>query len=302
VMGRLLFGDEFRSSADRISAVLGDVIKRAKRIAPFAMMLKVVTRRYRELLPTGPSLYFREQRAELDRILQPMIEQRRQQTGRDVLSLLLALQDDGEGSLSRADIRNEMVTFVLAGHETTATALTWAFYLLAKHPDFQRRAAAEVEQVCGDRRPDADDVASLPFTAALFQETLRLYPPVAMFGRRVLEEASLGGHKVPRVTTVLLSPYITQRSEESFPRAEEFDPTRWLDAQPGARFAFFPFGGGAKMCIGDVFAKTEGTIILASLLRKFCFTLASDVPVEIDPGVTVKPKKPILLKIERRRV
>jgi cytochrome P450 len=297
VMGRLLFGEEFRSSADQISEVLGHVVRRAKRIAPFAMMLKVLTRRYRQMLPNGPSLYFREQRAELDRILQPMIEQRRRQTGRDVLSLLLALHDDGEGSLSGADIRNEMVTFVLAGHETTATALTWAFYLLAKHPDFQRRAAAEVEQVCGDRQLGADDVAFLPFTAALFQETLRLYPPVAMFGRRVLEEASLGGHTVPRGATVLLSPYITQRSEESFPRAEEFDPTRWLDAPPGSRFAFFPFGGGAKMCIGDVFAKTEGTVILASLLRKFCFSLASDVPVEVDPGVTVKPKKPILLKV-----
>jgi cytochrome P450 len=218
-----------------------------------------------------------------------------------VLSLLLALHDDSEGSLSSVDIRNEMVTFVLAGHETTATALTWAFYLLAKHPEFQRRAAAEVDQVCGGRAPGADDVASLLFTGALFQETLRLYPPVAMFGRRVLEEANLGGHRVPRGATVLLSPYITQRSEDSFPRAEEFDPDRWLDGTQAPRFAFFPFGGGAKMCIGDVFAKTEGTVILASLLQKFRFTPADDAPVEIDPGVTVKPKKPILLKVEPLR-
>jgi cytochrome P450 len=151
VIGRLLFGDEFRSSAKEISDILERVVKRARRIAPFAMTLKIVTRRYRQLLPRGPSLYFREHRANLDRILQPMIQHRRKQSGRDVLSLLLALHDDGSGSLSSEDIRNEMVTFVLAGHETTANALTWTFYLLAKHTDLQRRAAKEIEQVCGDR-------------------------------------------------------------------------------------------------------------------------------------------------------
>jgi len=300
IIGRLLFGDEFRSSANQISDVLGRVVKRARRIVPFAMMLKVVTRRYRQMLPRGPSLYFREHRAELDRILQPLIQHRQKQMGRDVLSLLLALQDDGEGSLASEDIRNEMVTFVLAGHETTATALTWTFYLLAKHRNYQEQTAKEIEQVCGDRMPQADDLASLPFTAALFQETLRLYPPVPLYGRRVLEDASLDGHKIPRGATVLLSPYITQRSEASFPNAEQFDPTRWLDAPPASRFAFFPFGGGAKMCIGDVFAKTEGVVILASLLQKFRFELASDLPVEVDPGVTLKPRNPILLEIKTR--
>jgi cytochrome P450 len=257
VIGRLLFGDEFRSSAKEISDILERVVKRARRIAPFAMTLKMVTRRYRQLLPRGPSLYFREHRANLDRILQPMIQHRRKQSGRDVLSLLLALHDDGSGSLSSEDIRNEMVTFVLAGHETTANALTWTFYLLAKHTDLQRRAAKEIEEVCGDRTPQADDLAALPFTTAVFQETLRLYPPVPLFGRRVVEDATLGGYEVPRGATVLLSPYITQRNEQSFPNAEAFDPARGLDAPTAERFAFFPFGGGAKMCIGDVFARPK---------------------------------------------
>jgi cytochrome P450 len=265
------------------------------------MLLKGATRQYRQLLPDGPSLYFQAHRAELDRILQPMIEQRRQQSGRNVLSLLLALQADGDGSFSSENIRNEIVTFVLAGHETTATALTWTLFLLAKHQEFQNRAAREVEQVCDSRLPQADDIASLPFTSAVFQESLRLYPPVPLFGRRVLAEACLGGFSVPRGATVLLSPYITQRSEDSFPRAQEFDPTRWLDyTSPASRFAFFPFGGGAKMCIGDIFAKTEGTVILASLLQKFRFQLTSTLPVEVDPGVTLKPENPILLEVEMR--
>jgi cytochrome P450 len=298
VIGRLLFGDEFRSSAKEISDILDRVVKRARRIAPFAMTLKIVTRRYRQLLPRGPSLYFREHRASLDRILQPMIQHRRKQSGGDVLSLLLALHDDASGSLSSEDIRNEMVTFVLAGHETTANALTWTFYLLAKHTDFQKRAAKEIEQVCGDRLPQANDLAALPFTTAVFQETLRLYPPVPLFGRRVVEAATLGGYEVPRGATVLLSPYITQRNEQSFPNAEAFDPARWLDPPAAERFAFFPFGGGAKMCIGDVFAKTEGVVILASLLQKFSFSFSSDPAVEIDPGVTLKPKNPILLRVE----
>jgi cytochrome P450 len=217
VIGRLLFGDEFRSSAKEISDILERVVKRARRIAPFAMTLKIVTRRYRQLLPRGPSLYFREHRANLDRILQPMIQHRRNQSGRDVLSLLLALHDDGSGSLSSEDIRNEMVTFVLAGHETTANALTWTFYLLAKHTDLQRRAAKEIEQVCGDRTPQVDDLAALPFTTAVFQETLRLYPPVPLFGRRVVEGATLGGYDVPRGATVLLSSLSPTRKHSTPP-------------------------------------------------------------------------------------
>ncbi len=302
IIGATLFGPEFRDSANNVSSVLNRVVKRAGRIAPFVSLCKPLTRGYRRLYPEGRSLFFATERAELDRVLHPLIVRRRGSTSRDVLSLLLMLQDDPSSALADEAIRNEIVTFVLAGHETTASALTWACYLLARNTEIQERLAAESAAVLGDRLPTIEDVPRLPYAAGVFNETLRLYPPVPIFGRRTVEPLEIAGYTVPRGASVLLSTYITSRNERYFSNPTLFDPDRWLPAAPPPhKFASFPFGGGSKMCIGDAFAKTEGTLILAALANRF--RLCSDRAEEIGiagRGGTLQPAKPILLKAERR--
>ncbi|MFL6414093.1 MAG: cytochrome P450 [Bryobacteraceae bacterium] len=298
IIGSSLFGPDFRDSAAPISAVLGRVMKGAGRIAPFVTFVKPVTRSYRRLAPKGPSLFFPSERKELDAVLQPLIDRKRCSDSKDVLSLLLG---QTEGELDDEDIRNEMVAFVLAGHETTATALTWACDLLAAEPAMQARLADEAQSVLGDRTPTPDDLPRLRYASLVLNETLRLYPPVPLFGRRVHESVTLAGYELPVRSTVLLSPYVTQRDPRNFEDPEEFRPERW-EAGPGAfpKFAFFPFGGGAKMCIGEPLARTEGVLILAELMRRYQFASVSGTRAQPTARVTLRPAQPVLLTAQLR--
>jgi cytochrome P450 len=212
-----------------------------------------------------------------------------------VLSLLLG---QTEGELEDEDIRNEMVAFVLAGHETTATALTWAGDLLASEPELQARLADEAESVLGDRTATPEDIPRLRLASRVFNETLRLYPPAPLFGRRVHEPLKLGDYDIPAGATVLLSPYVTQRDPLYFYRPADFRPERWeQDSNAVPKFAFFPFGGGAKICIGEPLARTEGVLILAELMRRYQFTSASGKRTQPTARVTLRPVQPVLLKV-----
>ena len=305
IIGSTLFGPEFRESATAISGVLRRVLGRAGSIVPFLSLFKPLTRYYRKVWPSGPSLFFARERGELDRILQPLIDQRRRQSStgqlsKDVLSLLLMLQESETEGFADDAIRNEIVTFVLAGHETTATALTWAWYLLAKHPEVQEKLADEAIDVLEDRLPTIDDLPRLLFASSVFTETLRLYPPVAVYGRRAIQPVELGGYTIPRNASVLLSPFVTAHNPAYFPDPYAFKPDRWETTPQPPRFAYFPFGGGAKMCIGDTFAKTEGTLILAAVARRFkLHSTGSPEPV-FSQRATLQPLHPILLRAEER--
>lgn len=298
IIGSSLFGTDFRDSARQISTVLGRVMNRAGGIAPFVTFLKPVARAYRRIAPHGPSLFFEPERKELDAVLQPLIDRKRLSDAKDVLSLLLG---QTEGDLEDEDIRNEMVAFVLAGHETTATALTWACDLLSTEPELQARLAAEAESVLGSCSPMPEDLAQLRYTSQVFNETLRLYPPAPLFGRRVQEPVTLGGYDLPVGATVLLSPYVTQRDPANFENPEEFRPERWT---PGSstlpKFAFFPFGGGAKMCIGEPLARTEGVLILAELMRRYEFESLSGKRAQPAARVTLRPAHPVRLRAKLR--
>ncbi len=316
IIGSILFGPEFRESATAVSTILGRVMKRAGHIAPFLSLFKPFTRSYRRSFPNGRSLFFANERTALDKILQPLILRRRgssslssagresvarSSSSRDVLSLLLALQEDEDGRFSDDAIRNEIVTFVLAGHETTATALTWAVYELSRHPEVQERLAAESTAVLGDRAPTIEDLPRLLYAANVFNETLRLYPPVPVYGRRVLQPISLANFQVPANSSVLLSPFINARNSNYFPEPESFLPSRWDTDPPPHRFAYFPFGGGAKMCIGDTFAKTEGTLILAALASRFRLSPTDAPEPRFNSRATLQPLNPVLLKAESRK-
>jgi len=299
VAGECLFGTAFAGSAGRIAAVLDKVGKRLAMLAPFMAFFEGVPLAYRRLFPGGASLFFPSERAELERIVAPLVERRRQAGGADLLSVLLSLRDDAGGALSAEDVRNEVVTLVLAGHETTSTALTWTWFLLAAHPQVESKLRHEIDSVLGGRLPGFDDIARLPYTGMVFAETLRLYPPAPVFGRRPRQDVTLGGYRAAAGTAILLSPYITQRNPKFFERPESFEPERWEGAVP-PRFAYFPFGGGAKMCLGDGFARTEAVVVLAVLARRWRLEAAGDARMRPLPDLTSGNGRPARLRLVRR--
>jgi len=300
VVGACLFGTDFTDSAAEIAQVLQRVVKRSRYIAPFAALFEPLMRAYRRAFPHAPSLFYRKERAQLERILSPVIGRHRSAStddsrSPDLLSMLLHARDEEDGRLSDEDLRNEAVTLVLAGHETTATALTWAWYLIGMHPDVEERLHREVDTVLGERAPTVEDVPRLPYTSMVFAEALRLYPPALAFGRRPIEPVMLAGYTIPKGASVFLSPYVTQRNARYFERPTAFEPKRWQTMSP-PKFAYFPFGGGAKMCIGDAFAKLEGVLVLAVLAKRW--RLVNEAGSEVLPmaGITLSPERPIIMR------
>lgn len=248
-----------------------------------------------ERVPTPHNRRFRGAVAVLDRIVYGMIARRRQDTGSydDMLSLLLEARDEetGEGMTDK-QIRDELVTLLTAGHETTANALTWAFYLLSTHPDVERRLHAEVDAVLGGRTPQADDLAKLEYTRRVIDETLRLYPPAWITNRHAVEADQVCGYDIPKGATVSVSPYVTHRLPEFWENPEGFDPERFTLDKVKARpmFAYFPFGGGPRMCIGKYFALTEAPLVLASIVQRCRLDLLPGHEVRKRPLLTLRPE------------
>jgi cytochrome P450 len=252
----------------------------------------------RSTLPPSVRLVFGRERAELEAVVDPIVARKRAQSGGDdLLATLLELRDEGGGALGDVDVRNELITFVLAGHETTASALTWCWALLATHPEAEARLHEELARVLGERAPEIDDLPALRYTAHVFDEALRLYPPAAAFARRPLADVELGGYAIPRGSSIFVSPYVTHRNPRYFRDPDAFVPERW-DGEPPPKFAFFPFGGGAKMCIGEPFARAEGVLVLATLARRF--RLRIDAPVTPGPSALLRPAFPVVARVERR--
>jgi cytochrome P450 len=204
-------------------------------------------------------------------------------------------RDDTNAPLTDEDVQNELVTFVLAGYETTATALTWTWYLLAQHPAVAARMRSELEQVLAGRNPTPDDVVWLAYTANVFKEAMRLYPPVLLFARRPKLRLKFAGYEMTRGESIFISPYVTQRNPKYFERPENFEPERWENIDI-PKFAYFPFGGGAKMCIGEPFARMEGLMVLATLAQKWRLVPMSETPVGIGSGTVLNPDQPIMMR------
>jgi cytochrome P450 len=294
IVGAALFGVDFGESTARVAATLQRAIRRSARITLLLPLLEPLMLAYRRMYPRGPSLFFRSERAELERVIGPILARRQREGNGDILSLLVEYGRDKDNALSEEDISNEIVTLVLAGHETTATALTWTWYLIAKHPEVERLLHEEIDGI--ERRElTLDDVPRLTYTSMVFREALRLYPPALAFGRRPIEPVELGGYVIPARTSIILSPYITQRNPRYFEDPEEFRPDRWRTINP-PKFAWFPFGGGAKMCIGDSFAMLEGVLVLATLARRWSLRSEDPGTVGIQPGITLGPDQMIRMK------
>ena len=219
----------------------------------------------------------------------------------DLLAMLLAAQDEDGGRMSDEQVRDEIMTLVAAGLETTANALVWTWCLLAREPAAEERLGAELDAVLAGRRPEVGDLPDLSYTDRVLTEAIRLYPPAWMIGRRCVGETAIGGWRIPEGSLVLVSPWIIHRDARHHPQPERFDPDRWA---PGAaegrhRFAYLPFGGGVRKCIGSGFATMEGVLVLATLARDWRLRLDGPFPEPL-PQITLRARGPVWMTPERR--
>jgi len=300
VVGDTLFGADVRSSAAAVAAVLGRSARRGRSFGLLLLLLAPLLAKFPRR-GSHASLFFARERAEIERIVAPIVERRRAEGGggNDLLSLLLGARDEGGGGLDDTALLSEVVTLVLAGHETTSNALTWAWLLLAQHPPVEQRLHAELDAVLGERAPAFADVARLSYTANVFAEAMRLYPPAPAFARRPLRPVELGGYTIAAGTSIYVSPHVTQRNPRYFEEPDAFMPERWEHGRR-PKFAYFPFGGGSKMCIGESFAQLEGVLVLATLARRYALRAAAVLSTApLLQGIT-RPERPVLLRPDAR--
>lgn len=287
IVSRTLFGYDVGRSANEVSDSLRFVLRYGTdRIGRFLYLP--------ESVPTPKNRRYKRSIDQLDRIVGDLIERRRAggQDRSDLLDMMLAdLEGEGSGIATYGDLRDQIMTFLSAGHETTAMALTWTFYLMYRNPDKAELLREELRDVLGGRRPQLGDIGSLPYTTAVLQESMRLYPPVWGIARRAKEHDVIGDHRVPKGSRVIVSPYVTHRDPSLWEDPETFWPERWLNGSTDdlPKYAWFPFGGGQRQCVGRDFALTEATIVLAILAERFSFEVAEWQKVAAEPIFTLKP-------------
>jgi cytochrome P450 len=295
IVARTLFNANVDSEADEIGAALNEVFKMFELILlPYSDWI--------EKLPLPPIRRFHRARALLDSIVYRLIAERRAGGNRDVgdlLSMLLAARDENGGVMTDRQIRDEALTLFVAGHETTAVAITWAWYLLSQNPEAEARFHAELDQVLEGRLPAFDDLPRLRYTESVFAETLRLYPPAWGIGRRSLADFEIGGYTIPNGSIVAMSPWVTHRDVRWFPEPLRFLPERWgVDDTGRPKFSYFPFGGGARVCIGERFAMAEGILLLATLGQRWRFRLEPGHRVETRPLITLRARYGMRMRLE----
>ncbi|HTU89112.1 MAG TPA: cytochrome P450, partial [Gemmataceae bacterium] len=258
-----------------------------------------------ESVPTPGNWRIRKAIRRLDNILYGLINQRRaEKQQKDLLSILLHARYESDGSgMTDKQLRDEAMTLFLAGHETTALALAWGWYLLAQHPEVVEKLQAELHQALGGRTPTAADLPNLPYTDIIVQEVMRLYPPAYAIGRQAIQSCTIGGYSVPAGGTILMSQWVVHRDPRYFDDPERFYPERWADglAKRLPRYAYFPFGGGQRVCIGNSFALMELPLLLATIAQRFNFSLPPGPAVLPRPQLTLQPDRPILARLHALR-
>ncbi|HXG88865.1 MAG TPA: cytochrome P450 [Vicinamibacterales bacterium] len=302
IVGKTLFDKDVESRADVVGKAVTEVLETFwLALLPFSELI--------DKLPFGKLRRARLARAKLDALIYEMIAERRATGDRgDLLSMLLAVRDDIDDdgpapTLSDLQIRDEAMTILLAGHETTANALTWTWYLLSQHPAVEAALHEELERVLGGQLPAMADLGRLKFTERLITESMRLYPPAWMIGRRAINDFNVGEYTVPARAMVLMSQYVIQRDARFYPDPERFDPDRWTtqfkEALP--KFAYFPFGGGVRQCIGEQFAWMELILVVATLAQQWRLTVVPGHPVVAQPLITLRAKHGVQVTATARR-
>jgi cytochrome P450 len=300
IVGKTLFDADVDAQAREVGDALTAVMESFWTLMlPFADLL--------EHLPVPVLRRSRAARATLDALIYGMIAERRQRPGDrgDLLSMLLLAQDEEAGGAGMSDVqvRDEVMTIFLAGHETTANALTWLWYLLGQSPDIEARLHAEVDRVLGGRLPSLDDVPALSFVERVVTEAMRLYPPAWIIGRRAVQDYRFRDYLVPARSLVIMSPYVIHRDARWYPDPERFDPDRWTPEFKAALppFAYLPFGGGARRCIGESFAWMELVLVASTIAQQWRLTPVPGHPVVPQPVVTLRLKHGLQVKLSRRQ-
>jgi cytochrome P450 len=298
IAGTTLFGADVAASNDAINAAERDTFAMVRHILdnPLAAPLWVPTRLNRK--------YKRAKRF-LDDVVIRVIESRRRQgpAANDLLDMLLAARDEETGAgMSDAQLRDEVLTLLFAGHDTTGAALAWVWYLLARHPQVQEQVHDEAAAHLAGRTPAAEDLPYLPLATAVFEEALRLYPPAPGLGRCAAEPDEIQGRPIPRKAIVIPSQWLVHRHPDYWDEPDQFRPERFLPDHAATRpkFAYFPFGGGPRACIGNTFAMVEGALIIAGLSQRFRFRAVDENEAAIDMTFVLKPKGAVNLTVEKR--
>ena len=298
IVGRTLFSADVEGESTDIGVALSRLVGGFDRfmLPWYELLEKIPTRRSRET---------REARETLDRIIYGLIEGRRRSGADhgDLLSMLLLAQDsEGDGGgMSDQQVRDEALTLFLAGHETTANALTWTWYLLSEHPEMRVRMEAEIDEVLAGRAPGFEDLPRLRFTEAVLAESMRLYPPAWTVARMNLEPYPLRQYTVPPRALIVMPVAVLHRHPKYWPEPDRFLPERWMakdESRP--KFAYFPFGGGPRLCIGERFAWMEGVLMLAAFAQRWRLDLAPGHRVEELPQITLRPKHGMRMRVSAR--
>ena len=297
IVVKTLFNADVSRDADHVGAVLSEVVK------PFASQATLKWIADNRLPTQGHRRYFNLV-SEIDQIVFRIIAERRASRSDegDLLSMLLQAQDDDGSQMTDSQLRDEVMTLFLAGHETTALALSWSWYLLATHPEAERKFHKELDQVLQGRAPKVEDLSRLTYTERIAKETMRLYPPAYAVGREALEETEFGGFRVPKGSQVFAFQWVTQRDERYFDDPHSFDPDRWVPERSDKlpKYAYFPFGGGPRQCIGNYFAMMEIILLLATIGQRFKFSLEPGHKVEVLPVLSLRPKNGIKVRVVER--
>ncbi|MGC1187044.1 MAG: cytochrome P450 [Candidatus Acidiferrales bacterium] len=304
IAGTTLFGTNVSDSdAERISIALNTLIRvnsSPRRLFPLL-----------RALPTRANRSYTRAVRQLDEVVYRIIARRRAELGEvridtardnDLLSMLLNARDEDGGRMTDLQLRDESTTLLLASHETTALALTWTLYLLAQHPEVADQLAGELESVLAGRLPSLDDVPRLAFTSKVLKESMRLYPPAWGVVRMCPAECVLGGYRIPKRASVILSQWVMHHDPRYFTDPALFNPSRWTESfeRDLPRFAYFPFGGGPRLCIGAGFATMEATLVLAILAQRFRFHVDPTCEVVPRPSITLRPRNGVRLRLEAR--
>jgi cytochrome P450 len=298
IAGKTLLGVDPRRDAEPIARCLDAFVHY------FMRQLSTLEGRLPASVPTPSRRRLRTARAELDAVIYRIIDRcRRSDAEADhLLARLVRARDDDGQPMPDEQLRDEAVTMLLAGHETTALALTYTLYLLSQHPAAAARVRNEIDQQLAGAPPSAANLTKLPYLAAVVRESLRLYPPAFVFGREVVESFELGGYTIDKGSQVMISPYVSHRDPRFFDNPSKFEPERWLapEIEQLPRFAYFPFGGGPRVCIGNHFALMETGLVLAVVLAEVELQSVPGFRMQLEPSVTLRPRNGFRVLVRRR--